>query len=61
LDLRDKAVTYQGQAVEPPELDDLLLRMVLLGEGRTLERLRSAIRMRGVPCNSPWHGCSALP
>lgn len=46
VDLRDKAVTYLGQVVEPPVLDDLLVRMVLLGEGWTLERLRSAIRMR---------------
>ena len=46
MDLRDKAVTYLGQVVEPPVLDDLLVRMVLLGEGWTLERLRSAIRMR---------------
>ena len=52
VDLRDKAVTYLGQDVEPPVLDDLLVRMVLLGEGWTLERLRSAIRMRGLPYSS---------
>ena len=46
VDLRDKTLTYLGPDVPPQVLDDLHTRMLLLGQGWTLERFASATGMR---------------
>jgi hypothetical protein len=46
VDLRGKALTYLGRQVAPQVLDDLHTRMILLGEGWTIERFAKATDMR---------------
>nr|WP_279343793.1 N-acetyltransferase [Variovorax terrae] len=45
VELRDKRLSYLGQAVPAPVLDDLHTRMLLLGEGWTIGRLAEVADM----------------
>ncbi len=46
VDLRQKTLTYLGPEVSAQVLEDLNTRMILLGEGWTISRLRAATGMR---------------
>ncbi|WP_431274060.1 N-acetyltransferase [Variovorax ureilyticus] len=49
VDLRSKTLTYLGREVSPQVLDDLHTRMILLGDGWTVDRFAKATGMNLPP------------